>query len=86
MGGNDHRRTVHHGHVGEQVDDLGTRRRIEVARGLVCKDDARFHRQRARYRDALLLATGQVGRKMARALERPTSPSSASARSRSSGS
>jgi hypothetical protein len=45
-----------------QVVDLAGGGRFEVAGRLVGEHDARFNRERTRDRDALLLATRQVGR------------------------
>ena len=55
------------GGVPEQVEDLGSGRVVEVAGGLIGQEDRRLRRQRARQRDALLLA----GRKAGRAGDRP---------------
>src|SRR6478735_2864470 len=45
-----------------EAEDLGTRARVEVAGGFVSEDDRRLAEQRAPDRDALLLATGELGR------------------------
>ena len=58
----DHRRAVLGRHAGEQVDDLAARLRVEVAGRLVGEHDARLDRERARDRDALLLAAREVRR------------------------
>ena len=55
MRGDDHSRTVHRRHVGEQVDDLAARGRVEVAGRLIGEHDTRLNRKRTRDRDALLL-------------------------------
>jgi hypothetical protein len=45
--------------------DLGCRVRIEVACGFVCEDEIRVVNERPRDRNALLLATGQFGGRVA---------------------
>ena len=52
----DDRRAVLDRKIGEQLDDLAARRRVEIAGRLVREHDARLDRQGARDRDALLLA------------------------------
>jgi hypothetical protein len=44
----------------EQFDDARTRGTVQVARGLVGEQDAGSIRKGAGYRDALLLATGEL--------------------------
>ena len=51
----------------EQREDLGARARVEVARRLVGEDDRRPRDERARDRDALLLAARELGRAGGRA-------------------
>ena len=46
----------------QQLDDLAAGRLVEIAGRLVGDEDRRMRRQRARERDALLLAAGQLGR------------------------
>ena len=46
----------------QQLEDLLPRRRVEVAGRLVGEDDRRLRDERARDRDALLLAAGELGR------------------------
>src|SRR5258705_2740308 len=48
----------------EELDDLPARHRVEVAGGLVGDEDARPVDERARDRGALLLATGELARKV----------------------
>ena len=55
----------------QQIHDLRARRGIEIAGWLVGEDDARARCQRAGDRDALLLATRQLGRIMAEAMAQP---------------
>ncbi len=54
-------------HVAQQREDLGARLRVEVAGRLVGEDDGRPRDQRAGDRDALLLATGELGGPVAEA-------------------
>src|SRR5262249_36338218 len=60
VGRDDHRRAVLRCEVREQIDDLAAGRRVEVAGGLVREDHPRLDRQRARDRDALLLAAREL--------------------------
>src|SRR5690606_37444687 len=48
--------------IEEQPVDRVTRVAVEVARRLVCEDDARLHDEGAGERDALLLAAAQLAR------------------------
>ena len=47
--------------VTQELEDLGARRRVEVAGRLVREDDVRLRDERTGDRDALLLATGELG-------------------------
>ena len=61
--GDQHQRHAALGVLGEQeIDDLLAGRLIEIAGGLVRHQDGGIGRQRARERDALLLAAGQLRR------------------------
>ena len=66
--GDDHRRAVLGGEPGEQVDHVGARLRVEVAGRLVGEDHPRLDDERARDRDALLLAAGELARQVAGAV------------------
>ena len=66
-----HQRGAALGVAGEQqVDDLASRGLVEIAGRLVGDEDRRIGRQRARERDALLLAAGQLRRDNGRAVRR----------------
>ena len=76
--GHQHQRRAAPGvHVEQQVDDVLAVGRVEVAGRLVGHDDGRLVRQRARHRDALLLA--------ARELRRIVMPAAGQARPRRAG-
>src|SRR5581483_1671869 len=47
--------------LAEELEDLAAGPRVEVPGGLVGEDDGRLRDQRARDRDALLLAAGELG-------------------------
>jgi hypothetical protein len=69
--GDDHRRAVVGSQVPEQVDDLAAGGGIEIAGRLVGEHDARLDRERARDRDPLPLASGQVPRQVVGARSQP---------------
>src|SRR5581483_5359463 len=60
----DHRRAALGGEPGEQVDHVGARFRVEVPGRLVGEDYPRLDGERARDRDALLLAAGELRRQV----------------------
>src|SRR5580704_6256652 len=51
----------------QQLDDLPAAGAVEVPRGLIGEDQPRFSRERARDRDALALAPGQLFRRVLQA-------------------
>src|SRR5712692_3954163 len=67
----DHRRASSLSEAGEQVDHVGARLRVEVAGRLVGKDHAWLVPESPRDRNALLLAAGEVGRKMRQPVGQP---------------
>ena len=60
--------------VAQELEDLAARLRVEVAGRLVGEDDGRARDERARDRDALLLAARELGRAVVQpvARARPT--------------
>jgi hypothetical protein len=58
--------------LAQQLEDLAARLRVEVAGRLVGEDDRRLRHERARDRDALLLAARELGRPVLRRSARPT--------------
>jgi acyl-CoA thioesterase-1 len=62
VGDDDHGGTAMRGGTDEQVDDVGTGRRVEGAGGFVGEDGLRLADQGSRDRDALRLTTGQLTR------------------------
>jgi len=57
----DDRLSVGLGREAEQLEDVGAGFRVEVARRLIGEDDRGLRDERARDRDALLLAAGELG-------------------------
>ena len=83
MGDHDGRLAVGRHRVAQQVEDLAARRRVEVARRLVGEHDGRPRDERARDRDSLLLAAGELGRPVRETLREPDLAVSSSTHSRS---
>ena len=79
VGDEDERRPARAVDLEQQVDDVAAGRAVEVAGRLVGQQDRRVVGERARDRDALLLAARELRRIVMAAIRRgPTSPSSAS--------
>ena len=62
MADEQHRKAEPRPKVGEEGEDLGLDRHIERGDGLVCHEEVRFRRERARNADPLPLAPGELMR------------------------
>ena len=71
VGRDDDRRAALRREAREEVDHVGAGLRVEVAGRLVGEDHARLDDERARDRDALLLAARELRRQVRRALDEP---------------
>jgi hypothetical protein len=71
VGDHERRLAVELDGLAQEREDLGARRGVQVARGLVGEEDRRPGDERAGDRDALLLAARQLGRAVAAALGQP---------------